>query len=110
MKPLVFYAQTKCFDSVTKFWHIVRSADDRASKTEVSREEAEACIKEHSLPLAYQDENGRVWADPADNPYMYIKARRMFDKDTRRKLNTQRKRILDDFGDSYTNLPNEEEF
>lgn len=101
MKPLVLHAETRLFDGVETFWHIIWHATDKAHDTEVSKEEAQECIREYALPLDYKDANGEVWADPHDNPYMHIKARALFRKDDRRKLQTMRDSILADFGGEY---------
>ena len=101
MKPLVLHAETRLFDSVEVFWHIIWHPLDKAHDTQVSREEALECIRHYDLPLDYKDENGEIYADPSDNPYKHIKARALFRRDDRAKLQTLRNHILNDFGGDF---------
>lgn len=98
MKPLVLYAKTMLFDSVTEFWHIIHSPKEKASETACTKAEAMAVIERYQLPLSYQDENGKIWAEEYYNPFAAIRHRGEFNKEARHELNSQKNKILEEYG------------
>lgn len=98
MKPLVLYAKTVLFDSVTEFWHIIHSPKEKSKNTACTKEEAMAVIERYQLPLSYQDENGKIWAEEYDNPLAAIRHRREFNRESRHELNSEKFRVLAEYG------------
>lgn len=96
-KPLVIYSRTYIFGKQISLWNVVKNWYDSETDTEYPEEYAQAVIRRYALPLAYEDENGKVWADPESNPWAEVRNRRAFDRETKRGLSGVRTLILSKF-------------
>ena len=75
MKPLVIIGNYNvCLMGVVKTYNVIYKETDKVKESTCSEKKAYDTIKKYSLPLAYKDEFGSIYADPEDNPYKKIKS------------------------------------
>lgn len=63
MTPTIIKAETHYNGMVIVEWYRIDTFGDTPGRSRITRDEGQAIVRGYSLPLAYKDENGEVYAD-----------------------------------------------